>query len=727
MPGWSLDSRANFDPFCLLMSPRAIYFLSLAAAILVPASAMAAAMTATEQDLKLAGLYLKLGQLAECRQALASVIAAEPGNVEAYVLQARLELKEGKFAPALKAADSALALAPDDVDATIIKARALSGLGKANEAGKLLAHLPADVVKDRGEELDGTGARSADSNDDRSPSRVPVKTGEEELDKALDGARAALDAHRSADAERLTATALKLSPDNDDAIALRAEALSDLGRPSEAVEMLRKLKARHRPGKPFAEELALAYALQDAGQTDEARRSFEAVANDPQQSDSDRASARTALEDIVAASQVEAGEKALDAGDLMEAKKCADAACKARPDDADALLLRARVQAVTGESSAAVKELEALKAKTPTGKRFDGQGAYATALAANTRYEDAIAAWQEVADSSLFTSEERADARESIDRLSEAHMGSGNAEAMYGSFEEGELWTFKSRLSADRHGRNRWFFDGELDAVDLDPRLFPRGVSEERFNAAVGVDRVLNDQWRGHLAVGGFEDGAFARAGATLSTSGGAEWSLDFAWNDLARDTLLLYAMDGRQHSVEANVVMPLGKHFIVDAALKGRKIDADGTDIGHAIGTETQLRWHPFGLTDELYLAYALELKDFSGEEAAFDRAAHRFFGASSPFVPGVYDAVPDRINRHALQAHGSVPLAPGLTAVAMAEVAWRQETDQTEYGALAEVNWSVNARTRVNARIEFYSGGAGPNAGSNVVMATLGTTWKW
>lgn len=682
-----------------------------------------AAMSAAEQDMKLAGLYLKLGQLAECRAAVQKVLATQPGNVAAQVVLSKLELREGKFTAALKAAEAALALAPDELDALIVKARALSATGKQAEAQKILARIPPAELDARADDIDGAPALNQNA-----AVTAPVKTGEEVLDDALDGARAALAGHHLDKADKFTQQALKLAPENADAMALRADYLADAGHPAEAAVLLKKLKARHTDARtPFGEELALAFALQDAGQVDEARASFTIVANDERFPDDEQKQAREALAGSREDRLLDEGDKALDAGNIAEAARIADEALKADPNNAEAKTLHARVLAVTGHAGEAVSTLRALKAETPAGKRFDGQGAYATALAEDHQYRDSLAEWNAIADSSAFNDEERADARDEIADLQERHLAGGMAEGLYGKFEEGTLWREKLQLNASRIGRNRWSVSGELDQIELQARLFPHRMNEDRFSTSVGLDHLISREWSVHAAIGGFADGVMANAGFTYETASGVSLTLDAAYNDLARDTLLLQAMEGRQHSLTANFMVPLGKHFAIESTVLGRQIEADGTNIGHSIGTETQVRWHPFTLTRDVYLAYVLELKDFSGKEAAFDRAAHDFFGPTAAFVPGVYDAVPDRINRHALQAHGSVLLVPNLTASAMAEVAWRQETDTTEFGALMELLWKVSSRASLNARVEYYSGGSGPNAGEDVILATLGTQWRW
>ena len=58
---------------------------------------------------------------------------------------------------------------------------------------------------------------------------------------------------------------------------------------------------------------------------------------------------------------------------------------------------------------------------------------------------------------------------------------------------------------------------------------------------------------------------------------------------------------------------------------------------------------------------------------------------------------------------------------------MAWREEASQTEFGAVAELIWKISDRASINARVEYYSGGAGPNAGEDVILGALGSRWTW
>ena len=680
----------------------------------------------TGEALKLAGLYLKLGQTDQCRTVLEPFLKSNPANVAGLVLLGRLELKQGHQDAALKAATAALALAPEDIDAVIVKARSLSARGDTVEAQKLLARVPPDELDKHEQELEGVLAAKALSIADIEKARA--EKNDEAMDELLENARHALASRNVAKADKLTLQALREAPHNHAAIVLRAEVLSQSGRAGEAVAQLQKLKSGSSKQEPFAAELALASALQEAGRTGEARHSYQLVAGSSSYSDEDRGQARAALSSMNAQKALADGDAAMDAGQSEKALALAESVLRSDPANDEARMLKARALTNNGKASDAVEILRLLKKASPVGKRFEGQVDYAGALTAAHQYREALAAYQEIEDSPAeYKAEERTSAREQMTDLRENDLAGGSAEVTGGSFEEGRLWRAISRFESSRFGSLRYSVDTEWDHVNLSRRMFHRAVEEDRFSSSVGVNTAWTSRFSSDFHVGGFESGVMAGAGVTYHPAGRTTLSLHADYNDPARDTLQLMALDGRQHALTANFSVPLGKHVVVESMVQARQIEVNGTNIGHSVGTETQVRWHPISLDDGLYFAYMLELKDFSGREGAFEREAQAFFGDGPTSTHSVFAAVPAHINRHALQAHESASLTSSLKAEASAELAWREETAKLEYGLTAGLLWQVSASTTLNARLEYYSGGSGPNAGAGVLLGTVGAKWIW
>ena len=84
-------------------------------------------------------------------------------------------------------------------------------------------------------------------------------------------------------------------------------------------------------------------------------------------------------------------------------------------------------------------------------------------------------------------------------------------------------------------------------------------------------------------------------------------------------------------------------------------------------------------------------------------------------------------RVNRHAFQVHVGTDLGRELTVALTGEVAYRQEVRETEFGAVGEAFWHITPNADLNVRLEYYTGGAGPNSGSSVLVGTAGLKLSW
>ena len=676
---------------------------------------------------KLAALYLKLGKVDQCRAVVNTLLRKNPRDVNAQRLLAKVEFLSGNSEAAAKAASVVLASSPQDVDALIIKSSSLAKQGKTEESNQLLAHLSPAEVADHKEAL----ARILNGGAQPPGVTDAEAANEEAQDTALDAARKALEDKDLKKAGQLTEDALKRWPDNRDAATLRADYLAQTGRSAEAVGLLEKLKASHDAASgPFPGQLDLAYALLDAGRKQEAAKAFEAVVAEKRYSAKDRELASRVLSQERMDSLLDQGDKALDRGDTAEASRINDMLQDKGQSSPDAERFKANVLKAKGKPLEAVNLLSAMKDKTESGKRFDGQLDYASALAASHRYQAASAAYREILSAApgVYTEEERKEAQSGLRDMHDNNPPGMLTELSAGRFDEGRIWRAKAQFFSGSYGSTRYEGTVAWDGIDLSKRLFPNRKSTDRTSATVGATEQFSREWSGSFAAGGFDHGAMASVMGEYVSPNGFTASLRGAYNDPARDTLLLEALDGRQNAITANFASPIGKYFAVDATLLARQVTVDQHDIGTSWGGEAQFRWHPFTVSRDIYLAYALEVKQFDGKANAFDRDASRLFGTHELLSNAqVYDAVPRNINRHALQAHAGSQLTASVKGSITGELVWRAEASKWEAGVASELLWSATSSFDVSARLEYSSGGAGPNTNGEVILSTLGLRWYW
>ena len=186
--------------------------LSTLLAAATPAWSQAPASPAAAEDLtpdkaaKLAGLYFKLNQNADCRATLGRLLSKSPNHVPGLVLLGKLELREKNPEAAIKAATHALTVAPDDMDATVLKAYALLAQGKESDATKLLARVPSSELDSRSE--DYKIAEAAVPSPDSPVSGPLTKDAADLLDEKLNLVRSALNKNDLDQADKLSKAAV---------------------------------------------------------------------------------------------------------------------------------------------------------------------------------------------------------------------------------------------------------------------------------------------------------------------------------------------------------------------------------------------------------------------------------------------------------------------------------------------------------------------------------------
>ncbi|TAL20150.1 MAG: tetratricopeptide repeat protein, partial [Frankiales bacterium] len=170
-------------------------------------------------------------------------------------------------------------------------------------------------------------------------------------DVALAGAGALAAArHDFAGALDLASRALTENPHSATALAVRADALTELGRYDEALDVLRAM-ADVRPGVDVSTRASYAFELR--GDVDRARAALE------------EAAAIATLPGDIAFAHHHLGQIAFSLGDLDEARRSYDAAVGADPSYLPAVAGRAAVLAASGDATAALAELRGVVERLP--------------------------------------------------------------------------------------------------------------------------------------------------------------------------------------------------------------------------------------------------------------------------------------------------------------------------------------------------------------------------
>jgi predicted Zn-dependent protease len=683
----------------------------------------------SEKTIEMAGLQLKLGQTDTARDALQTVLKREPNNFNALQTLAQLEFTAENYAEADALATAALVLSPDDAKCRIIKASTLSRLGKTADASQVRSTLSAsDLERCSPELVEESTKEDISQTEDHQPNSADQSP---ELDLKLNAFYAFMEKKDLQKAKDILKSLAPRWSESPDYIAASAQHSLETGNAIHAVTLLEKLRRSHPADKgayPYRMELANAY--ESTQQLDKAQAIYSEVAADTNALPEQRQNASQSLFQIRQTRMLTEGDSALAAGDVSRAAALSTELVGMTPEDETIRTFQASVLKAQGRHTEAARIFSSLKAQVQPGKRFDTQLDYAGSLASARRYDEAIHAYQEIVNRpGTYTAEERKEAEKELKDLQANNLPAALVEGTYGTMNEGSVWRATGQFSSARLGNGmRLHARTGMDQISLSKGPFPEALETDRWFTVAGVEVPFSSSWAGTFYGGAYNDGGMSHALIDYNGSKGFNTSLRLAYNDPARDTYLLEALNGRQHSAAVNVMIPLAKKWALDATLGGRQIEIDGNNIGKAFDSETQLRWHPFGLETDIFVGYSLEISDFSPDEKEFKSMESRYFSKTNAlFLPSSYDAVPDSIHRHALQLHGSKNLTDKLVAGATVEAAYRQENSQVEFGATAELLWHATSLLDLNARAEYYTSGAGPNLGGDVFLGTLGLKVGW
>jgi hypothetical protein len=147
------------------------------------------------------------------------------------------------------------------------------------------------------------------------------------------------------------------APAPEPAAILKARKLQSEGNAAQAVAEIQAFQAAQPKNAPFAYQMDLASALDDAGRTAEAAEAYRKIANDPQVAAAERADAAKRLAEIKQDGALQEADAALDKGDVATARTLLR---RADPDNPERKLLEGRILLASGNATAAEQAFQKL-------------------------------------------------------------------------------------------------------------------------------------------------------------------------------------------------------------------------------------------------------------------------------------------------------------------------------------------------------------------------------
>ena len=140
-------------------------------------------------------------------------------------------------------------------------------------------------------------------------------------------------------------------------IIKEARNLSNTGKPKEAAALFEKAKTELYPQLRFPYAMELASAYDDAGDTAKALEHYSAIIKDPATAETDRADATSRFADMNRGAKMDTADKALDSGNVTEAKAIMAALSVDDQKSPEARIMMAKTCIASGDRDTGEAEL----------------------------------------------------------------------------------------------------------------------------------------------------------------------------------------------------------------------------------------------------------------------------------------------------------------------------------------------------------------------------------
>jgi Flp pilus assembly protein TadD len=440
--------------------------------------------------------------------------------------------------------------------------------------------------------------------------------------------------------ERATAAAESGADDDPpspyDHLENQIDALVSQRKYTEAIDFMEKLKRENLGGNPYYFEVDLGDAYASIGNFEEARISYQRVADSGNYPPETKKKAEAGLVEVAKIEGIK------ESYDLIEANKAELALAKAgelrsaHPEDVEVEMLYAQALVSNRRHREALPALEMIKRTHYMGQAFPAQDAMAESLLATGRLEEAKAAYDELAvDPTVKPSvrQEAIRASSDIDEMKGAGVAL-NIELLSEGEGDGSFFRAEARapVGADTlAGVKAWYYDVDLSeerSIKQDSGDFLGAVGFARHYLAGGLTYAEG-------RVGGGEHGD-----ATWGVSYGKERTVPSVYgyyltadvNLPALDSLSMVALNGVEDRVKGEVAGPLIGRLEFVASLSLRRVDIDDIDIGDGVMAHLEIGqpiWENADQTASLNLAYRADYEEFDSEQVSARQLAR--FGMSA------------------------------------------------------------------------------------------------
>ena len=542
---------------------------------------------------------------------------------------------------------------------------------------------------------------------------------------------AALGKKESAAAHQMADQLLAASPDDPDAVSLKAAAWTASGQPRRAVDYL--LSLRDKSTGRFPHQMALGAAYQDARMFDDARGAYSVILTDPAASPAEKSEAESNLQNLARESRVIAADHALRTGQLAKAEALLAELESLAPGHAETSGLKAAVMMKRRQYGSARETLTQLRDQSSArGEFFESRDNLGEALAATGDGKLALTEFEAVKDDPRYDTLSRYEAARRTSDLRGRYRPTLSQEMQVNHEAEGTRVGATNELSTGELAGtpNVFLLRTAWDTVELDQSRLLRMKESERYQVEAVWRRHMKQGFFGEISAGGSnKEAVYGAAVGRYAQPGATAWALSFRGNDRALDSLPLIALNGRQNQLALSVSRDLTDRLSLDATVRYRWIDVRGRDLGEGLNVNLNASYTLITETPtrpELTLSYLAEIQRFARNNFGQDfgdrmvRSAFRGSGSGAALADNL---IQERINRHGIILTLSKKFSPRFSGYLYGGVAREFEFGENEGLVGGGLEAFVGPRTSLFLNVDYStSGTASGSRGAAVWSATTG-----
>ena len=520
---------------------------------------------------------------------------------------------------------------------------------------------------------------------------------------------------------------LKRYPGNSDVLALQARALTESGSPEQAMEILEKLRTKHKGSGVFEYESEVGGAYLALKDYDAAEATFQKILNSRGADATMKKEATKGLADVEMTRELESAYAFVIARDAKGATAVADQLRAKYPTDPDIDMLEAEIKLLKGDAAGAVAQLESVKSTHfPTGP-FPGQPELAIGYYKTGHLEEAASAYQEVIGNSYYPVRTQQEAAVDLRSVRNEMSNEFAVDGFYLSEDEGDAYRVTSHIRSEPWNDWRAWAWGRRDDIHLNDSILLKD-SYERYEGGISLERRFSNMFSGAFKIGGTEDDIILGLDSTLRTSGDTEAGIQLGYNARAEDSLTLEALNGREHRLQGWFLTELTPRVTAEGFAYVRQVEVFDETLGDGFGGELAV---DYMLVDSkirrptVRMGYAGEMHFFNSDRINGNEIARETRGLTSAEASELAsEFVEEEINLHGLRLTVEGRLNDKFSYFVQGAAQYDFFDKEIQYRAGTGLEMFLNDTTRLTGGLEYLSAGQTSSSSAGVILGNLGVS---